>query len=145
MNPKSTRVWLIITAALFALVCLLQPILHQRPAGLKPLLPGLRPAAVTSMRIVYSGAPAICAARILGTWQLTKPIRYPAQTSAINALLNALQLLTPVLQLNASGSNQFSNAGPEYGFARPLTLDLQQGPDRWRLLVGSQTPPGDQV
>jgi Domain of unknown function (DUF4340) len=143
MNAKSTRVWLVIAATLFALVCLLQPFLRRSAAGPKPLLSALRPAEVAKVRVIFPDAPKICAERVNGVWQLTSPIHYPAQTAAIKALLGALRSLTPALQFNAGEFSPTSDA--EYGFLHPLTLDLQQRSDRWQLLVGRRTAPGDQV
>lgn len=145
MNSKATRIWLAIAAALFALVGVLQTFRPRTATGPQPLFPALLPAAVASVRVIFPEAPAIRALRTNAGWQLTQPIRYPAQSSAIKALLDALQSLTPALRLGAGATNQISSTSAKYGFVHPLTLELRQGPHRWRLLVGRRTAPGDQV
>ena len=64
-------------------------------AGPAPLLPDLRPAAVTSVQVFPSGALEIRADRATNGWMLAKPVAYPAQAAAIEALLDALQKLAP--------------------------------------------------
>ena len=64
-------------------------------AGPAAILPDLQPAAVTSVQVFPAGALEIRADRTNGGWVLTKPVVYPAQTAAIEALLDALQKLAP--------------------------------------------------
>ncbi|MDE3067879.1 MAG: hypothetical protein KGJ60_10060 [Verrucomicrobiota bacterium] len=95
MNSNTTGVWLVIAGTLSALVLFLHLFLHPAAAGPKALLPALRPAAVTGIRIIPSGAPGIDVERVRGAWQLTSPFHYPAQAAAIEGLLDALQQLAP--------------------------------------------------
>jgi len=94
MNSKTTGIWFAIAAALFVFVLVWER--HVRaPAASANVLPGLKPSTVTGIEIFPAGALEICAARTNGNWQLTRPLSYPAQTTAIEVLLDALQQLAP--------------------------------------------------
>jgi len=146
MNSKTTGIWFTIAAALFALIFIFEHFL--RPAAPEPsrILPELRPPAVTSFQVIPSGALEIRADRTNGAWLLTKPIAYPAQSAAIEALLDALQKLTPATRISAAELRNHRNADVEFGFETPrISLVIETGGQRRQLLVGNKTPPGDQV
>lgn len=146
MNSKTTGIWFTIAAALFALIFIFEHFL--RPAVTEPsrILPELRPPAVTSVQVIPSGALEIRADRTNGAWLLTKPIAYPAQPAAIEALLDALQKLTPATRISAAELRNHRNADVEFGFETPrISLVIETGGQRRQLLVGNKTPPGDQV
>jgi hypothetical protein len=146
MNSKTTGIWFTIAVALFALIFIFEHFL--RPAAAEPsrILPELRPPAVTSVQVIPSGALEIRADRTNGAWLLTKPITYPAQPAAIEALLDALQKLTPATRISAAELRNHRNADVEFGFETPrISLVIETGGQRRQLLVGNKTPPGDQV
>ena len=146
MNSKTTGIWFTIAAALFALIFIFEHFL--RPAAPEPsrILPELRPPAVTSFQVIPSGALEIRADRTNGAWLLAKPIAYPAQSAAIEALLDALQKLTPATRISAAELRDHRNADVEFGFETPrISLVIETGGQRRQLLVGNKTPPGDQV
>jgi hypothetical protein len=146
MNSKTTGIWFTIAAALFALIFIFEHFL--RPAAAEPsrILPELRPPAVTSVQVSPSGAFEIRADRTNGAWLLTKPIAYPAQSAAIEALLDALQKLTPATRISAAELRNHRNADVEFGFETPrISLVIETGGQRRQLLVGNKTPPDDQV
>jgi Domain of unknown function (DUF4340) len=146
MNSKTTGIWFTIAAALFALIYVFQHYLRPAVAEPSPLLPDLRPAAVTSVQVIPSGALEIRATRTNDTWLLTKPITYPAQSAAIEALLEALQKLQPATRINAAELRGHHNADVEYGFEPPrISLVIESDGQRRQLLIGNKTPPGDQV
>ena len=96
--------------------------------------------------MIPSGALEIRADRTNGAWLLTKPIVYPAQPAAIEALLDALQKLTPATRISAAELRNHRNADLEFGFETPrISLVIETGGQRRQLLVGNKTPPGDQV
>src|ERR1017187_3812274 len=119
MNSKTTGIWFTIAAALFALIFVFERFL--RPAAPEPsrILPELRPPAVTGVQVIPSGALEIRADRTNGAWLLTKPITYPAQPAAIEALLDALQKLTPATRISAAELRNHRNADVEFGFETP--------------------------
>ena len=146
MNSKTTGIWFLIAAALFALIFIFEHFLRPAAAESSAILPELRPAAVTSVQVIPSGALEIRADRTNGAWLLTKPIAYPAQPAAIEALLDALQKLTPATRINAAELRNHRNADLEFGFETPrVSLVIETGGQRRQLLVGNKTPPGDQV
>ncbi len=145
MNPKTTGIWFVIAAALFAFILFWEHHVHQSAATTN-ILPGLKPATVTSIEIFSANAPEIRAARTNGVWQLTTPVSYPAQTTAIEMLLGALQKLVPATKINAAELREHQTADTEYGFDNPqFSINVETDDHRWQLKVGNKTAPGDQV
>ena len=146
MNSKTTGIWFLIAAVLLALIFIFEHFLQPSAAEPSRILPELRPPAVTSVQVIPSGALEIRADRTNGAWLLTKPIVYPAQPAAIEALLDALQKLTFATRISAAELRNHRNADVEFGFETPrVSLVIETGGQRRQLLVGNKTPPGDQV
>lgn len=145
MNSKTTGIWFVIAAALFAFILLWEH--HVRgPAAAANVLPELNPPAVTSLEIFPAGALEICAARTNSHWQLTKPVIYPAQTTAIEMLLGALQKLVPATRISAAELREHQTTETEFGFDNPqFSITVEAGDHSWQLKVGNKTAPGDQV
>jgi hypothetical protein len=146
MNSKTTGIWFTIAAALFALIYVFQHFLRPSAVESARLLPELRPAAVTSIQVFPIGAPEIRADHTNDTWLLTKPVVYPAQTAAVEALLDALKNLDAATRINAAELRNHRNADAEFGFEPPrISLVIESDGQRRQLVVGNKTPPGDQV
>jgi hypothetical protein len=146
MNSKTTGIWFAIAAALFALIYIFEHFLRPSAAESSGILPELRPPAVTSIQVIPSGSLEIRADRTNGVWLLTKPIVYPAQSAAIEALLDALQKLAPATRISAAELRNHHDTDVEFGFETPrISLVIETGGRRRQLLVGNKTPPGDQV
>jgi hypothetical protein len=146
MNSKTTGIWLVIAAALFAAIFVLQRFLQPAAPESPRILPELRPPEVTSVQVFPSGTLEIRADRTNGGWRLTKPVAYAAQSAAIEALLDALQGLAAVTRLTAAELHHHRNADAEFGFETPrVSLVIESSGQRRQLLVGNFTPPGDQV
>jgi hypothetical protein len=146
MNSKTTGIWFVIAAILFALIFFFER--QQRHANAEPaqILIHLQPQLVTSVQIIPAGVLEIRADRTNQMWLLTKPIVYPAQPAAVEALLDALQKLTPAMRLSAGELRERPDAEKEFGFDSPqISLVIEAGEQRWQLLVGNKTAPGDQV
>src|SRR5208282_3053939 len=145
MNSKTTGIWFAIAAALFVFVLVWER--HVRaPAASANVLPGLNPSTVTVIEIFPAGALEICAARTNGDWQLTRPLSYPAQTTAIEVLLDALQQLAPALKISAAELREQQTTVTEFGFDNPqFSINVEAGDRSWQLKVGNKTAPGDQV
>jgi hypothetical protein len=142
MNSKTTGIWFVIAAALLAFIFVFEHYLRPVVARPAPLLPNLRPAAVTSVQVFPAG---VSADRTNGGWILTKPVSYPAQAAAIEALLDALQKLAPA-KMSAAELREHKNSETEFGFEnRQATLVIAAGDQSWQLKVGNKTAPGDQV
>ena len=145
MNSKTTGIWFVIAAALLAFIFIFEHYLRPVAAGPAPLLPNLRPAAVSSVQVFPAGALEISADLTNGGWVLTRPVAYPAQAAAITALLDALQKLAPA-KISAAELREQKNAEAEFGFENPqATLIITAGDQSWQLKVGNKTAPGDQV
>ncbi|MGA2180194.1 MAG: DUF4340 domain-containing protein [Verrucomicrobiota bacterium] len=146
MNSKTTGIWFLIAAALFALIYIFEHFLRPVNAESSGILPELRPPAVTSVQVIPSGALEIRADRTNGEWLLTKPMAYPAQPAAIEALLDALQKLAPATRIGAAELRNHHNTDVEFGFETPrISLVIETSGQRRQLLIGNKTPPGDQV
>jgi hypothetical protein len=147
MNSRHSWVWLLIGALLFAAVYFFE----WRPSGPSKqarVLPNLKPSAVTSVQVRPAGPPqlAIRAERTDRSWQLEKPIVYPAEPEKIQRLLEALSQLFPALFISPGELRGRPNADEEYGFAPPqASVIISQGDYRVQLNIGSKTVPGDQV
>ena len=85
MNSKTTGIWFMIAAALFALIFIFEHFLRHAAVESPCILPELRSVIVTSVQVIPSGALEIRADRTNGMWLLTKPFAYPAQPAAIEA------------------------------------------------------------
>ncbi|HXR49348.1 MAG TPA: DUF4340 domain-containing protein [Candidatus Limnocylindrales bacterium] len=146
MNSKNTLVWLVVAAALFAFIFAFEHFLRPNGTELSAILPDLQPATVTSVQLFPANAPEIRADRTNGAWRLTTPIVYPAQSTAVETLLAALQKLTPAIRISAGELREQRGAEADYGFETPsVSLVVEAGDQRWQLLVGNKTAPGDQV
>ena len=145
MNSKTTGIWLVIAAALFAFIFVFEHYLRPVIAGPEALLPNLRLAAVTSVQVFPAGAPEIRASRTNGDWFLTKPVSYPAQNAATGALLDAIQKLAPA-RISAAELREQKKSDAEFGFEKPqATIFITTGDQSRQLKVGDKTAPGDQV
>ena len=151
MNSKTTGIWFVIAAALFAFIFIFEHYLRPVTAGPATLLPNLRPATVTSVQVFPTGAMEICATNSRpsdaagGGWVLTRPVSYPAQAAAIQALLNALQKLAPA-RIGTAELHEHKDYETEFGFEHPQArLAIAAGDQSWQLTVGGRTAPGDQV
>jgi hypothetical protein len=143
MNSKSTWVWITIAAVLFAAVVGVEKFWRKPPPGLVALLPGFKAGAVTSVQYTPAGQLEIRADRTNQTWQLVKPITFPAQAASIDALLTALQQLAPAQTISGAELRQHPNADAEFGFNNRSTLTLLSEQARRQIYLGTRTAPGD--
>jgi hypothetical protein len=145
MKSKTTGIWFLIAALLFAFIWFSQKYLQPAAPRVENLLGGLRPADITALEINPAGAREISVVRTNDTWQLQKPLVYPAQTAAVQALITALEKL-PVVTRLAANEVQGSKSAAGFGFDNPqFTLAIEIGDSRQQLIIGNKTPPGDQV
>lgn len=145
MNSKSTWVWITIAAVLFAAVVGVEKFWRKPPAGLVALLPGFKAATVTSVQYIPAGQLEIRADRTNQTWQLVKPISFPAQAASLDALLTALQQIAPAQVISGAELREHPNADEEFGFNNRSTLTLLGNEGRRQIHFGSRTAPGDGV
>jgi hypothetical protein len=146
MNSKNTWAWFAVAAVLFASVYCYDRYLRPQPVVTQNILRGLQLSSVTSVQVIPAGALEIRADRTNNSWILSKPVSYPAQSAAVEALLDALQKLTPATRITAGELLEHRNPDADFGFDSPqISLTIESGDQRRQLLVGKKTPPGDQV
>src|SRR5437588_9081657 len=150
MTARSTWVWVCVAVGLLACIFVFDRHAHKTPPPPALVLPNFTPAAVTSVQVRLAGyaVPEILAQRTNDTWQLklSESLVYPADLTEIQKLLLALQHLSQAAYLTATEMRRRPQADTEYGFASPqASIIILQGSDRRQLLVGSKTPPGDQL
>jgi hypothetical protein len=146
MKPKTTGIWFVLAASLFAFIWLYQSWLRPAVPVITPLLPDFHALNVTALSISPAGAREISVVRTNGNWQLESPLVYPAQTAAIEALAGALEKLVPATRLTADKIRANKNADLEFGFDNPqFRMLVKTGDQQRQLLIGKLTAPGDQV
>lgn len=145
MKNQTTAIWFTLAGLLAAFIWIHDHhFSHPDLTGGK-LLPGLHAAEVTSIRITPTGGKEFAAVHTNNSWRLQKPFVYPAQTTAITALLGALEKL-PVATRIAAAELNGKNAEAGFGFNTPLaSVEITAGEQHWHFLVGNKTAPGDQV
>ncbi|HEX3798894.1 MAG TPA: DUF4340 domain-containing protein [Verrucomicrobiae bacterium] len=145
MNPKNTAFLVVLAAGLFAFIFFFERHQHKVEPGVPHVLPAFKPAEVTGVQILLPKSE-ISAERTNHTWQLTKPLIYPAQSNLIENLLQATAELTPQTQIPAQELKDRTKLNEEYGFDNPLaTIVFQQGDEQRQLKLGHLTAPGDQI
>jgi hypothetical protein len=146
MNSKTTGIWFILAVALAAFIFIFQHYLRPSGAEAAVLLPGLRPASVTAVQVIPANSVEIRGDLTNGSWRLTKPVFYPAQSAAVTALLDALAKLTPNTRISAGELRANPQAETEFGFDKPqFSLVIEAGDQHWQLLIGNRTAPGNEV
>src|SRR5271170_4872096 len=113
MNTKSTWAWFVVAAMLFASIFLLNRYLRPPGVSTQNVLLDLQSSLVTSIQVIPSGALEIRADRTNNLWMLVKPMAYPAQSAAIEALLDALQKLTPATRISAGELREHNTASAD--------------------------------
>jgi hypothetical protein len=146
MNSKTTGVWFVIAAGLAVFIFIYLRYFSPVTGMPATILPHVRLDAVTSVQIIPSGQLEIRADRTNNDWLLTKPVLYPAQSAAIETLVDTLQKLSPALKITAAELRENKDSEAEYGLEPPQTTIVIETPDRrLQLLVGNKTAPGNQV
>jgi hypothetical protein len=148
MSAKSTALLLAAAALLFAFVCLVERPLRQAaliPPDLR-MLPNLDPAKITSVEIHAPGGEIIFAAKTNQSWQLTKPISYPAASVLVDTLLEQLARWQWRSSIGSDELTNHPDAEVEFGFVPPqFTLVLQEDGRQRTLYVGHLSALGDEV
>jgi len=136
-----------VAATLLAIILLKDKVLKRpNPAVPTKVLAALKPSAVTRVQVRPKTELEIRAERTNGTWVLTEPLQYPAQTASVDALLTALEKLSPAVYITSQERKHRPKADEEDGFKPPqATIIIEQGGEMVQLWVGNPTAPGDQV
>ncbi|HEX3628142.1 MAG TPA: DUF4340 domain-containing protein [Verrucomicrobiae bacterium] len=143
MNSKHTFTWFFLAVVLFGFIAGYHFFEKSKPVEPVELLPDLHPLAVIGVQVSPRNAAEISAVNTNGAWSLTQPVAYPAQASAIDSFLTALQKLKPAMRLSPAEASQNHS---QLGFESPwASLVVQSAAGRYEILVGNKTAPGDQV
>lgn len=146
MNSKHTLTWFVLAVALCAFIAGYRFFERSVVAPPSVILPGLRPLSVTSIQVSPRNMPEIYAQHTNDAWILTQPVSYPAQATAVDALLDALRKLKVATRITPAELSQNHDSDSDYGFTSPaFSLVIQSSDERREILVGNETTPGDQV
>lgn len=145
MSSRQNWFWLILALLLAGLVFAQIQYGHKKSSAPSPVIPGLSAARVSSILVRPAGQPEIRAEKTNGGWILTDPVVYPAQSASIESLLSALEKLTAAVHISAAELKNRPDAEEEYGLSNPQATIIVQGDSRERLVIGTNTAPGDQT
>jgi hypothetical protein len=142
MNFKRTWIWVLIAACLFAFIFFFERHAKKKDGTPSKVFPGLNAKEIHQIQAMPRGQLAIRAERTNGTWRLTQPIHYPALSARIDALLSALEQLSPAPYLPQEDVK--TTGDEQFGFDSPL-VSLMIGQRLYHVQIGNRTVPGDQV
>jgi len=144
MNPRNTFALVVLTAAIFAFIFLVEPRFQKPKLGPPRVLPDLNTNTLTAVQVLTPQFE-IRAERAGRGWRLIKPLAYPAQNATVEAFLIAVMGLPPQFQITAQELQNHPSVNEEYGLDTPLaTLVFQQtGEQPRQLKLGKFTAPGD--
>jgi len=146
MNSRNTWIWIVVAAAMLGVILVLEQLRPEPQTGSSRLLPNFNPRIVTSIQVVHAGQLDLRVERTNSTWQLSRPITYPAQAASVENLLLALENLAPIAHISSAELHRRPNADAEFGFDPPrTTLVIQTRREMQQILLGHRTAPGDQV
>ncbi|MEO5802742.1 MAG: DUF4340 domain-containing protein [Verrucomicrobiota bacterium] len=148
MNSKTTWTYLAIAAALFAFIFFVEHPLREKlnASRTTKIFPGFISASANRIEVRRAGED-IRVERTHDSWVLTKPLSYRAATAPIQTLLHELAELNWQAQITAAELKDRPNVQEEFGFASPAAtlLTVQQSGLNFNLLIGTNTPVGEQV
>src|SRR5260370_14220431 len=135
MKWKTTWILLALAALLFGTIVWLDQY-PRRPSPPGPLL-AFQPAAVTTIALRRTNQFVLRAEKIGGAWNLTLPIAYPAQSFAIESLLEALRNLSSFAYIPPEEFRSGRRSISAYGLDEPAsTLTLRHVDPPTELLFG---------
>ncbi len=148
---KWKQTWLLVALAATLLAFILLQERYLQPSGpqarvSRPLLPGFKAAATTSVLVRRGERFSLRAERAGEAWALTAPLAYPASGAAIDTLLQLLEKATIQTCISASALRDRKQTSADFGLESPqAALVLQTDASRLELQIGTNTASGDQV
>jgi hypothetical protein len=110
------------------------------------VLPNLNPSRVTAVEVQPVRRGAIRAVQTNLSWELTKPISYPAAAAEVRQLLDKLAHWEWRTSIASDELTNHPDAEEEFGFVPPqFTIALEDGGGQRTLEVGSNSAIGDEV
>src|ERR1041385_1792618 len=146
MSSRQNWFWVILAVLLAGFVFIHHRYLHKPAPAPARVIPDLMPARVTAVQVrPGNNQPEIRAERTDTSWVLTEPLVYPAQSNSVENLLGTLQKLTAAAHITAAELKNRPEAEEEYGLSNPQATIILQGDFRERIVIGTNTAPGNQV
>jgi hypothetical protein len=146
MSSKNTWLWMGIAAAVIAFIFVFERYFQHPEPGPKYLLPGFDARSVRTIEIRPANETEIRVEHTNGSWKLTEPLVYPAQSTSVRTLLEALQQLTVAHSLSEQELRKDPHADEDYGIDPPqISLVLRETDSTNWISFGRRTAPGDQV
>ncbi|HVY70894.1 MAG TPA: DUF4340 domain-containing protein [Verrucomicrobiae bacterium] len=149
MTPKSTRYLVVVALGLLAYIFFFErhrPTMEERAVASGRLLANFDPAKVTSVELNLGTNQLVRVERAGEEWRMTLPVVFPADSSAVNGLLETLASLNRHTSISAREVMQQPGGESAYGIAPArATIVAQAGDRRIEVLVGNKVIPGEQV
>jgi len=149
MSPKSTLWLVLVTAGLFGYIFFFEwrtPSPEELAADVKKLFPDFDPKKVTSVEIIRSNSNTIRADRTNGQWQLTLPVVYPAQSTAIENWVELFTRLNRRAWISAQEILAQKGALASFGLDEPrANVTIQHGGERIQMRLGEKTAVGEKL
>ncbi len=140
MSSKLTRILVVAAFGLFAFIFFIErksPGTAREGAAQTRLLPQLKPAEVSSIELAIPTNQVMRVERSNDVWRVVVPVRYPAQATAIEDLLTALEELRQTDFISPQELLAQPGGLASYGLdSAPVTLILHQGAMRTELRIG---------
>jgi hypothetical protein len=148
MSPKTTWSLILAAAVLFAFIFFVeQPARQARlQKASRKLLPGFDPVLVTNIVMRPANRLELRLERQGESWQLTKPIAYPADSNRVDALLAFLSEVEWLDRIPAQELRDQPNALTDFGLINPQTsFELRNATRAWSIRVGTNSVVGGRV
>ena len=147
---RTTWILFGLALALFAFIALFEhrPRTRDSDTRASEFVPAFRSTDVTNVTLRFTNELLLSVERANGAspWEMTVPIRYPAQPHAIERVLHQLETLAPRTWISQEEMIAARRTPAEYGLDLPqATLTIQFQGQRKEIHFGNRTPVGDQV
>lgn len=140
MNPRTTW-FLVLLAAIFASLIVFVERPYRAAKNKVPdrhILPGLKASSISSIQLQPANPPGLRIEKTNGTWELTKPISYPADHAKTEQLLQFLTQLQWQGHITPEELRTVPKARQQYGVDSPqFSIVLQEGESVRHLLIGN--------
>ena len=150
MNSKSTHYLTILALAVFAYIFFFERHTldtRKRAERQTKLFPEFDAGKVSSVEIIRSNSVGVIRVeRTNDQWQLTRPVVYPAQSTAIDNWLNLFNTLNRRTYISAEELQTQPGGLAAFGLEdSQATVTVLQGQKKLRLRLGARTPIGEKL
>lgn len=145
---KATVVLVTLAAVLFGYVVLVEKPIRQARLreDSRKVFPRFDPSEVRSISVRASAGEEIQIQRTDNSWRIVKPIRYPADSERVTAVLKALSELEWKSRLSSDELKDRPNAQEEFGMTAPqLAIGIETSNHTHHLDIGATSAVADEV